>query len=144
MMNKKDKSVVQGVSPAASLQNLATHLSSFSKYEMKPCRRTGEEVPTLVKKEFPLELIPMLQMISGNNMCPDCYIREKLGDEISDEDRVLFNNTRDDGYHSSVWANVQFGTLICATCAEHQINMHKEVNINTHMLMFLGNSYEWA
>ena len=123
--------------PVPSLYSQATHLSSFSQYEMKPCRRTGVKIPTLVRKEFPKELMTTLQMTPGNNICADCYVREKLGeDTISEEERDLFFSNRDSCQDLSMWANAQFGTLICSKCAEDQINMHKEVSINNLLFMY--------
>ena len=113
-----------------SLHTLSAHLTSFTQYEVEPCRRTGKKVSRLVKKEFPKELGIFLQMIPGNNMCPDCHARGRLGDLLCQENKFLFNG----GCQPAgllPWANVKFGTLICSECAKYHINMNKQVRHNT-------------
>ena len=123
-MSNQKQIMVDASSP--SLHTLSAQLSSFTQFEMDTCRRTGKKVPRLIKKEFPQELAMILQMVPGNNMCPDCHVRGRLGDLVSQENKFLFNS----GCHPAgllPWANVKFGTLICSECAKYHINMNKQV-----------------
>lgn len=104
-----------------SICDMAAALSSYSSVEDSD--KKGKDVDFQYKdmqkkKSFPKQLKLFLNLIPGNDVCPDCQLNAPF--QLK---RGLPSN------HSSLpWANVEYGTLICEECAGQHIKMNSKTS----------------
>lgn len=130
------KSVHPATTPS-SVNTISAEISSFCAYDFKETDRRVDphrrlDVHTPCRNKFPSHLRSFVKfMIPGNDICPDCSLRSSSS--AASNDRQDVSSASKD----LVWANIDYGTIICEDCAF----LHIRMNDKTSSILSLDSSY---